>query len=184
MKQLPSNNSDFILYTSTNGEVRVDVFVNDETVWLTQKSIANLFDVDRTVITKHLKNIFQSAELEENSVSAKIAHTAEDGKSYQTKFYNLDVIISVGYRVNSSKATQFRIWATNIIKEYIIKGFAMDDERLKQGTMTFGKDYFKELLGRVRSIHASERSIYQQITDILAECCIDYNPKKKKKKNF
>jgi hypothetical protein len=127
MKQLPSNNSDFILYTSPNGEVRVDVFVNEETVWLTQKAIANLFGVDRTVITKHLKNIFDSAELEENSVRAKIAHTAEDGKSYQTKFYNLDVIISVGYRVNSKQATQFRIWATKTLKEFIIKGFVLDD---------------------------------------------------------
>lgn len=146
MKQHSSNNSDFILYTSQNGEIRVDVFVNDETVWLTQKAIANLFDVDRTVITKHLKNIFDSTELVENSVCAKIAHTAEDGKTYQTKFYNLDVIISVGYRVNSKQATQFRIWATKTLKEFIIKGFVLDDKRLKQGGQVFGRDYFEELL--------------------------------------
>src|SRR5690606_13420542 len=129
----PTNNSDFILYTSSDGEVKVDVFLQDETVWLTQKSIAQLFGVDRSVITKHLKNIFESGELDENSVCAKIAHTASDGKNYQTKYYNLDVIISVGYRVNSKQATQFRIWATQTLKEFIIKGFVLDDERLKQG---------------------------------------------------
>jgi hypothetical protein len=184
MKQLPSNNSDFILYTSPDGEVRVDVFVNDETVWLTQKAIANLFDVDRTVITKHLKNIFDSAELEENSVCAKIAHTAEDGKSYQTKFYNLDVIISVGYRVNSKQATQFRIWATKTLKEFIIKGFALDDKRLKQGGQVFGKDYFEELLERIREIRASERRFYQKITDIFSQCSVDYDAKSELTANF
>jgi hypothetical protein len=184
MKQLPSNNSDFILYTSPDGEVHVDVFVNDETVWLTQKAIANLFDVDRTVITKHLKNIFDSAELEENSVCAKIAHTAEDGKSYQTKFYNLDVIISVGYRVNSKQATQFRIWATKTLKEFIIKGFTIDDKRLKQGGQVFGKDYFEELLERIREIRASERRFYQKITDIFSQCSIDYDAKSELTANF
>ncbi|MFV5703432.1 virulence RhuM family protein [Flavobacterium sp. XS2P12] len=184
MKQLPSNNSDFILYTSSDGEVRVDVFVNDETVWLTQKAIANLFDVDRTVITKHLKNIFDSAELEENSVCAKIAHTAEDGKSYQTKFYNLDVIISVGYRVNSKQATQFRIWATKTLKEFIIKGFVLDDKRLKQGGQVFGKDYFEELLERIREIRASERRFYQKITDIFSQCSVDYDAKSELTVNF
>ena len=184
MKQLPSNNSDFILYTSPDGEVRVDVFVNQETVWLTQKAIANLFGVDRTVITKHLKNIFDSAELEENSVSAKIAHTAEDGKSYQTKFYNLDVIISVGYRVNSKQATQFRIWATKTLKEFIIKGFVLDDKRLKQGGQVFGKDYFEELLERIREIRASERRFYQKITDIFSQCSIDYDAKSELTVNF
>ena len=184
MKQLPSNNSDFILYTSQNGEIRVDVFVNDETVWLTQKEIANLFDVDRTVITKHLKNIFDSTELVENSVCAKIAHTAEDGKTYQTKFYNLDVIISVGYRVNSKQATQFRIWATKTLKEFIIKGFVLDDKRLKQGGQVFGKDYFEELLERIREIRASERRFYQKITDIFSQCSIDYDAKSELTTNF
>ena len=184
MKQLLSNNSDFILYTAPDGEVRVNVFVNDETVWLTQKAIANLFDVDRTVITKHLKNIFESAELEENSVCAKIAHTAEDGKSYQTKFYNLDVIISVGYRVNSKQATQFRIWATKTLKEFIIKGFTLDDKRLKQGGQVFGKDYFEELLERIREIRASERRFYQKITDIFSQCSIDYDAKSELTANF
>lgn len=184
MKQLPSNNSDFILYTSPNGEVRVDVFVNEETVWLTQKAIANLFGVDRTVITKHLKNIFDIAELEENSVCAKIAHTAEDGKSYQTKFYNLDVIISVGYRVNSKQATQFRIWATKTLKEFIIKGFVLDDKRLKQGGQVFGKDYFEELLERIREIRASERRFYQKITDIFSQCSMDYDAKSELTVNF
>ena len=184
MKQLPFNNSDFILYTSTDGEVRVDVFVNDETVWLTQKAIANLFGVDRTVITKHLKNIFDIAELEENSVCAKIAHTAEDGKSYQTKFYNLDVIISVGYRVNSRQATQFRIWATKTLKEFIIKGFVLDDKRLKQGGQVFGKDYFEELLEIIREIRASERRFYQKITDIFSQCSMDYDAKSELTVNF
>ena len=184
MKQLPSNNSDFILYTSPNGEVRVDVFVNEETVWLTQKAIANLFGVDRTVITKHLKNIFDSAELEENSVCVRIAHTAEDGKSYQTKFYNLDVIISVGYRVNSKQATQFRIWATKTLKEFIIKGFVLDDKRLKQGGQVFGKDYFEELLERIREIRASERRFYQKITDIFSQCSMDYDAKSELTVNF
>lgn len=184
MKPLPSNNSDFILYTSPDGEVRVDVFVNEETVWLPQKAIANLFDVDRTVITKHLKNIFDSAELEENSVCAKIAHTAEDGKSYQTKFYNLDAIISVGYRVNSKQATQFRIWATKTLKEFIIKGFTLDDKRLKQGGQVFGKDYFEELLERIREIRASERRFYQKITDIFSQCSVDYDAKSELTANF
>lgn len=168
--------TDFLLYTSPKGDVKVEVILNNETVWLAQKSIAQLYGVDRTVITKHLKNIFQSRELDELSVCAKIAHTADDGKKYDTQFYNLDAIISVGYRVNSAQATRFRIWATNTLKEYIIKGFIMDDERLKNGRY-FGKDYFRELLERVRSIRASERRIYQQITDIFAECSIDYDPK-------
>jgi hypothetical protein len=184
MKKSPLNNSDFILYTSQNGEIRVDVFVNDETVWLTQKEIANLFDVDRTVITKHLKNIFDSTELVENSVCAKIAHTAEDGKTYQTKFYNLDVIISVGYRVNSKQATQFRIWATKTLNEFIIKGFVLDDKRLKQGGQVFGKDYFEELLERIREIRASERRFYQKITDIFSQCSIDYDAKSELTTNF
>jgi len=166
--------TDFLLYTTPNGEEKVEVFLHNETIWLPQKRIAELFGVDRTVITKHLKNIFESKELEENSVSAKIAHTASDGKNYKTKFYNLDAILSVGYRVNSIQATHFRIWATKTLKEFIIKGFVMDDNRLKNGQY-FGKDYFKELLERVRSIRTSERRIYLQITDVFAECSIDYD---------
>ena len=174
----------FILYTAPSGEIRVDVLLQNESVWLSQKAIAELFGVQRPAITKHLGNIFDSGELEENSVSSILEHTAEDGKIYPTKFYNLDAIISVGYRVNSTKATQFRIWATQTLKEYIIKGFVLDDNRLKQGQTIFGKDYFKELLQRVRSIRASERRIYQQVTDIFAECSIDYDSNADITKNF
>ncbi len=166
----------FILYTTPNGEVKLEVFIQDETLWLTQKAIAALLGVEVPAISKHLKNIFMSGELEENSVVSILETTASDGKNYNTAYYNLDAIISVGYRVNSSKATQFRIWATQVLKEYIIKGFAMNDARLKQGDKAFGKDYFRELLERVRSIRTSERRIYQQITDIFAECSIDYDP--------
>ena len=166
--------TEFLLYNSPNGDVKVEVFLHNENVWLTQDKIALLFDVQRPAITKHLKNIFESKELIENSVSSILEHTAKDGKKYQTKYYNLDAIISVGYRVNSQKATQFRIWATKILKEYIIKGFAMDDERLKNDKY-FGKDYFEELLERVRSIRASERRIYLKLADIFAECSIDYD---------
>lgn len=185
MKKLSTQDelTEFLLYTTPEGNIKVEVILNDETVWLTQKAMAQLFGVDRTVITKHLKNIFDSEELEEISVCAKNAHTAEDGKKYTTNFYNLDAIISVGYRVNSRQATKFRIWATKTLKEYIVKGFAMDDERLKNGRY-FGKDYFKELLERVRSIRASERRIYQQITDVFAECSIDYDPKSKITQEF
>lgn len=181
---MEENLKQFILYTAPSGEVRVDVLLQDETVWLNQKAIAELFGVQRPAITKHLINIFDSGELEENSVSSILEHTAEDGKNYDTKFYNLDAIISVGYRVNSTKATQFRIWATKALKEYIIKGFVLDDNRLKQGQAIFGKDYFKELLQRVRSIRASERRIYQQVTDIFAECCIDYDKNAEITKSF
>ena len=174
----------FVLYTTPSGEIRVDVLLQNETVWLSQKAIAELFGVQRPAITKHLGNIFDAGELEENSVSSIMEHTAEDGKIYPTKFYNLDAIISVGYRVNTTKATQFRIWATQTLKEYIIKGFVLDDNRLKQGQAIFGKDYFKELLQRVRSIRASERRIYQQVTDIFAECSIDYDSHADITKNF
>lgn len=178
----PINN--FILYNTPNGEVSLKVLIQNESIWLTQKMMAELFDVGVPAINKHLTNIFESAELEENSVISILETTAADGKNYKTKFYNLDAIISVGYRVNSTKATQFRIWATKVLKEFIVKGFAMDDDRLKQGSTAFGKDYFKELLERVRSIRASERRIYQQITDIFAECSIDYDPKAEITKNF
>lgn len=168
MNELVPEQSSFLLYISNDGAVKVDVFVQDETVWLTQKALAALYGVDRSVITKHLRNIFKEGELQEQSVCAKIAHTAKDGKTYRTQFYNLDAIISVGYRVNSYQATQFRIWATRTLKEFVIKGFVLDDERLKQGGQIFGKDYFDELLERIREIRASERRFYQKITDIYA----------------
>jgi hypothetical protein len=168
MNELIPEQSNFLLYTSKDGAVKVDVFVQDETVWLTQNSIALLFGVQRPAITKHLKNIFESGELHEDSVSSILELTANDGKTYNTKFYNLDAIISVGYRVNSYQATQFRIWATRTLKEFVIKGFVLDDERLKQGGQIFGKDYFDELLERIREIRASERRFYQKITDIYA----------------
>ena len=165
----------FILYNLPEKEGKVQVIIRDETLWCTQKAMAQLFGVDRTVVSKHLKNIFESSELQQDSVCAKFAHTAEDGKIYNTQFYNLDAVISVGYRVNSLQATRFRQWATKILNEYIKKGFVLDDDRLKQGTAVFGKDYFRELLERVRSIRTSERRIWQQITDIYAECSIDYD---------
>jgi len=181
--------TDFLLYTAPDGQVRVECILHNETIWLTQDRIAELFGVQRPAITRHLKNIFESGELEEKVVSSILElttqHGAIEGKTQTraVKFYNFDAIVSVGYRVNSSKATQFRIWATQLLKEYIIKGFAMDDVRLKNGRF-FGKDYFRELLERVRSIRASERRIYQQITDIFAECSIDYDPKSETTRNF
>ena len=181
--------TDFLLYTTSNSDIRVETYLHNETLWLPQKRIAELFGVQRPAITKHLKNIFASGELEEQEVSSILEHTslhgAMEGKTQvqKVKYYNLDAILSVGYRVNSSKATQFRIWATKILKEYIIKGFAMDDDRLKNG-QHFGKDYFKELLERVRSIRASERRIYQQITDIFAECSFDYDKNSQTTKDF
>ena len=169
------NEIQFLLYSMPDEQGKVQVIVKDGTIWCTQKAMSQLFGVDRSVITKHLKNIFDSGELRQESVCAKNALTAADGKKYQTTLYNLDAIISVGYRVNSIKATKFRQWATSVLKEYITKGFALDDDRLKQGTAVFGKDYFRELLERVRSIRASERRIWQQITDIYAECSTDYD---------
>jgi len=162
---LPEKQPNFLLYTGHDGKVNIEVFFKDETVWLTQKAIGELFGKERSVITKHLKNIFASSELEEKSNVQKM-HFSHSDKPI--KFYNLDVIISVGYRVNSYQATQFRIWATKILKEFIIKGFVLDDERLKQGKQVFGKDYFDELLERIREIRASERRFYQKITDIYA----------------
>lgn len=159
--------SNFVIFQTESGKVNIDVFFQNETLWLTQKKMAELFEVDRTVVTKHIKNVFETGELEENSVSAKFAHTAEDGKIYQTTFYNLKVITAVGYRINSHRATEFRKWATDILHEYIIKGFAMDDERLKQ-IKHFGQDYFDEVLERIRAIRLSERRFYQKITDIYA----------------
>lgn len=163
-----------IVYQAENESVSTNVLFKDETFWMTQKDMAKLFDVNVPAISKHLKNIFESGELVISAVISKMETTAEDGKIYQTNFYNLDAIIAVGYRVNSKKATQFRIWATRVLREYIIKGFALDDVMLKNGR-AFGQDYFKELLRRVRSIRASERRIYQQVTDIFAVCAIDYD---------
>ena len=163
-----------IVYQAENESVSTNVLFKDETFWMTQKDMAKLFDVNVPAISKHLKNIFESGELVISAVISKMETTAEDGKIYQTNFYNLDAIIAVGYRVNSKKATQFRIWATGVLREYIIKGFALDDVMLKNGR-SFGQDYFKDLLRRVRSIRASERRIYQQVTDIFAACAIDYD---------
>lgn len=177
----------FILYTAPNGAVRVDVLLENESVWVTQKSMGLLFDTTPQNITVHLKNIFEAGELEQEATCKEILQVQKEGErmvSRNQKYYNLDAIISVGYRVNSTKATQFRIWATQALKEYIVKGFVLDDERLKQGQTLFGKDYFKELLQRVRSIRASERRIYQQVTDIFAECCIDYDKNSEITKNF
>lgn len=182
--KIMGNEIQFLLYNVPEGDGKVQVIVKDETLWMTQKAMGGLFDVERSVITKHLNNIFKSEELHRDSVCAKIAHTAEDGKTYQTQFYNLDAIISVGYRVNSTKATRFRQWSTKILNEYIRKGFVLDDDRLKQGTTVFGRDYFRELLERVRSIRASERRIWQQITDIYAECAIDYDRQSPTTKDF
>ncbi len=170
-----SQDIQFILYNLPEKEGKVQVIIRDETLWCTQKAMAQLFGVDRTVVSKHLKNIFESSELQQDSVCAKFAHTAEDGKIYNTQFYNLDAVISVGYRINSLQATRFRQWATKILNEYIKKGFVLNDDRLKQGETVFGQDYFQELLERIRSIRASERRIWQKITDIYAECSIDYD---------
>ena len=176
--------TEFLLYTTPNNKVKVEIFLRDENIWLTQDKIAELFGVQRPAITKHLKNIFTSGELHENSVSSILEHTASDGKKYDTKFYNLDAIISVGYRVNSRQATHFRIWATQVLKEYIIKGFAMDDERLKNPNKIFGKDYFEEQLARIRDIRSSERRFYQKITDIYAQCSADYDPNEEITKQY
>ncbi len=175
---------EFLLYTTPNGKVKVEIFLKDENIWLTQKKIAELFDVEINTVNYHLKEIFKSAELSEDSVIRKIRITANDGKNYETNFYNLDAIISVGYRVNSAQATQFRIWATERLKEYIIKGFTMNDEKLKDPYNIFGKDYFEEQLARIRDIRSSERRFYQKITDIYAQCSIDYNPNEEITKQF
>ena len=176
--------NEILLYTTPNQKVKVEVFLRNETIWLTQQKIADLFGVQRPAITKHLKNIFDSGELNEKSVSSILEHTAADGKTYNTQFYNLDAIISVGYRVNSTQATHFRIWATERLKEYIIKGFVMDDERLKNPNRIFGKDYFDEQLERIRDIRSSERRFYQKITDIFSQCSADYNVKAQITRDF
>ena len=178
----------FLLYSYLEDDVNVGVIVKNDTLWLTQKSMAELFGVGVPAISKHLKNIYESEELEKNTTISKMETVVNRGFKGELKeeveYYNLDAIISVGYRVNSIKATRFRMWATKILREYIQKGFVLDDERLKQGETTFGKDYFKELLERVRSIRASERRIWQKITDIFAECSIDYDKNSDITKDF
>ena len=183
-KNIIQNNTftEFLLYTDPNGKVKVEIFLRNENIWLTQAKIAELFGVERSVVTKHLQNIFKEGELSENVVCALFAHTTRHGaiegkiQSQSTKFYNLDAIISVGYRVNSSTATRFRIWATERLREYIIKGFTINDEKLKDPYNIFGKDYFEEQLARIRNIRSSERRMYQKITDIYASCSADYRP--------
>lgn len=170
-----SNEIQFLLYNMPDADGKVQVVIKGETLWCTQKAMAQLFGVGVPAISKHLKNIFEEGELIADSVISKMETTAADGKNYTTTYYSLDAIIAVGYRVSSLKATRFRQWATKILNEYIKKGFAMDDERLKQGNAVFGKDYFRELLERIRSIRTSERRIWQQITDIYAECSTDYD---------
>jgi hypothetical protein len=184
---MENSTNNFMLYSTPNGGVKVDVFFKEETVWLTQKAIADLFGVTKSTISEHLLNIYSTYELSKDSTVRNFRTVQKEGNrdvSRDLEFYNLDAIISVGYRVNSTKATQFRIWATQTLKEFIIKGFVMDDQRLKQGQTVFGKDYFKELLQRVRSIRASERRVYQQITDIFAECSIDYDKNSEITKQF
>ena len=187
---VPEELTEFLLYTSPNGDIKVDVFLQNETIWLSQKKIADLFNVGVPAISKHLKNIFESGELDEKVVVSILEiptqHGAIKGKTQniKTNFYNLKAILSVGYRVNSKRATQFRIWATKILEEYIIKGFSMNVERLKDPTPIFGKDYFKEQLEIIRDIRSSERRMYQQITDIYAECSIDYDKYAETTKEF
>jgi hypothetical protein len=176
--------SEIILYKTPNQDIRVEMLIENETIWLTQQRIAELFGVKKAAISKHIKNIFETGELDKASVVSILETTATDGKTYKTKHYNLDAIISIGYRVNSTSATQFRIWATNLLKEYIIKGFAMDDERLKNPAQPFGKDYFEEQLERIRDIRASERRFYQKITDIYAKCSSDYDADSEITKEF
>ena len=183
-------NREFLLYKTSNGDVKVDVLLQNETIWMPQKKIAELFDVNVPAISKHLKNIFESKELDETVVVSILETTTQHGaikkktQSTPTNFYNLDAIIAVGYRVNSKRATQFRIWATAVLKEFIIKGYTMDVERLKNPQPLFGEDYFKEQLEKIRDIRSSERRLYQQITDIYAECSIDYESESETTKRF
>ena len=182
---IDTKEQNFIIYSTGNNKVNIQILADkeNETIWLNQKQIADIFEVDRTSITKHIKNILKDGELKEISVSAKISHTADDGKKYLTTFYNLDMIIAVGYRINSVKATQFRQWATSTLKEYIIKGFVLDDERLKQGNNVFNKDYFKELLERIRAIRASEKLFYEKVRELFA-LSVDYDKTSQTAKNF
>ena len=181
-KLIRNSTAEFLIFTSSAGENSIEVKVFEESVWLTQTMIAQLFDVQRPAITKHLKNIFESYELDENSVSSILEHTANDGKTYNTKYYNLDAIISIGYRVNSKKATQFRQWATSVLKEFAIKGFVLDKKRLENGSF-LGQNYFDKLLEEIREIRLSERMFYQKITDIYATS-VDYNKDDETTKKF
>ena len=179
--------SEIILYKTPNQDIRVEMLIENETIWLPQQRIAELFDTTKQNISLHVKNIFESGELDENSTVKKILTVQQEGSrevKRNVEHYNLDAIISIGYRVNSTSATQFRIWATNVLKEYIIKGFAMDDERLKSPAQPFGKDYFEEQLERIRDIRASERRFYQKITDIYAKCSSDYDADSEITKEF
>lgn len=187
LKKADDGFNEIILYTTPNGKVKVEIYLQNETIWLTQQKIAHLFGVDRSVVTKHLVNIYSEGELNKDATCAKIAQVQLEGNrevNRQIEYYNLDAIISVGYRVNSSQATAFRIWATERLKEYIIKGFTMDDERLKNPNNIFGKDYFEEQLARIRDIRSSERRFYQKITDIYAQCSADYNSNAEITKTF
>lgn len=177
-----SSSNEFLFYTTPTGDVKIEIFLHNENVWLTQDKIALLFGVQRPAITKHLKNIFENQELVEESVSSILEHTANDGKKYLTKFYNLDAIISVGYRVNSKRATQFRIWATKILKQFAIKGYVLDRKRLENGSF-FNKNYFNELLDEIREIRLSERNFYQKITDIYSTS-VDYDKSAKTTRDF
>ncbi|MDX1908439.1 MAG: virulence RhuM family protein [Bacteroidia bacterium] len=190
ISQPQSGFNEILLYTTPNGGVRVEIYLQDETIWLTQQKIADLFGVQRPAVTKHLKNIFETGELNEEVVSSILEHTTPHGaiqgktQALKVKYYNLDAILSVGYRVNSSQATAFRIWASGRLKEYIIKGFTMDDERLKNPDNLFGKDYFEEQLARIRDIRSSERRFYQKITDIYSQCSADYHVNAEETKAF
>ena len=186
-QSLENTFTEFLLYKTPNNQVKVEIFLRDENIWLTQEKIAALFGVDRSVVTKHLKNIFESGELSKEATCANFAQVRDEGGrsvNREIEFYNLDAIISVGYRVNSIQATNFRIWATQRLKEYIIKGFTMDDERLKDPRNIFGKDYFDEQLARIRDIRSSERRFYQKITDIYSQCSIDYKAESEQTKEF
>lgn len=175
MALTPYETKEILFYKTDNGDIKVEILLYQENLWLTQAKMAELFDVQKAAISKHLKTIFTSGELDENSVVSILETTASDGKNYSVKYYNLDAIIAVGYRVNSKKATMFRIWANRILKEYIIKGYVMNDERLKEPESFFGKDYFEEQLERIRDIRSSERRFYQKITDIYSQCSADYD---------
>lgn len=181
MEGTKANDNQVIIYKTESGETKIEVRMNDETVWLSQKQMAELFDKDRKTVTEHIQNVFKEGELEENSVCRKFQHTAEDGKAYLVNFYNLDVIISVGYRVKSHRGTQFRIWATQKLREYIIKGFVMDDERLSDGRLR--KSYFNEWEERIRRIRTSEANFYQKVRDVFATS-VDYDPKLDYAKRF
>jgi len=190
IKQASEGFNEILLYTTPNGKVNVEIYLQNETIWLTQQKIADLFGVQRPAVSKHLKNIFETGELKEEVVSSILEHTTQHGaiagktQDTKVKYFNLDAIISVGYRVNSSQATAFRIWATERLKEYIIKGFTMDDERLKNPNNIFGKDYFEEQLARIRDIRSSERRFYQKITDIYSQCSADYDVDEQTTKDF